>query len=171
MSTMEQFNKIKSKNQERESMEEKESETRTIEYVDLVKMYYYGTLASQNPFYERHFDKATQKVKTILLKYTKDYIEHCATNQPIETPEGALDSYIESFNRDLENENNSKKLLQIINAFIMYVHERLRINLGEEFLGFSDEAFEGLNYIDTTRPLDEQEWIIHNKLLELYDDD
>ncbi|MBI4653071.1 hypothetical protein HY750_02355 [Candidatus Kuenenbacteria bacterium] len=162
----EEINKIsesKILDSERESLEEKQE---IIKYIDLVKMYYYEALASQNPFYEKHFENIIKKIKIILLEYVKNYLEIYKSDKQIETAEGALDAYFESFYFDLEAEDESKKLFKIINAFIMYVHERLRLNLGEELLGISGKNLEALNYIDISKPLDEQERIIWNKICE-----
>lgn len=137
-----------------------------IDYSDLIKMYYYEAKEDQNPFYRKHLERVMQKLKGDLLVYLKLYLAHNKTDAPMETKEGALCSYFESFYKDLEGEDDPKRLAQRINNFIMYIHERLKLSLGEELIGFSARNLEALNYIDPDRPLEEQEEIIESKIKE-----
>jgi hypothetical protein len=138
-----------------------------ITYEDLVAMYYYEALSFQNPFYEKHLERVIEKLKPNLIICAKEYfIRNYSPNIDIATAEGALCSYVEEFYKYLNLENDPKKLCQRINAFIMYVHDRLRLTLGEEVFGFSFDSLKALNYIDITKPLNEQDKIIYDKMQE-----
>jgi len=145
---------------------EDKRDAREVCYDDLIAMYYYEALSHQNPFYEKHLERVTQKLKDNLMLYTKEYIRNYSTDASVQTSEGALYDYFKDFRRDLESEHDPKMLCQLINSFIMYVHERLKLNLGEELLGVSADDLKALNYIDTNKPLGEQSRIIWDKMSE-----
>lgn len=147
----------------------KKEEWRPIKFEDLVELYYFEALRRKRLTVERSFEAALKKVRDSLIGYTEDYLKNYGNDKPMETAEGALTGYFEDFHRDLlnsETENKPDELFYRINAFIMYVHERMRLNLGEELLGMSAEDFKALNYIDIEKPLDEQDKIMRDKVYE-----
>ncbi len=99
----------------------------------------------------------------------EDYLKNYRNDESVSTAEGALNSYFEVFLQYITSENNPDKLFERINAFIMYIHERLKLSLGEELLGMSASDLEALNYIDIDKPLNEQEKIIWDKFQEYED--
>jgi len=129
-------------------------------------MYYYEALASQNPFYEKHFEKIIMKIKPILEEYAKNYLKTYKTDKLKRMNIGILNSYFDQFLIQLDGENNVIELFRIINGFIMWIHERLNLSLGEKLLGISEKDLKGLNYIDINKPLDEQKEIIYRKIEE-----
>ena len=140
-----------------------------LKYDDLIELYYFEALRQKRPTVERAFEKIVNEVRNEMIDYAKDYLKNYGNNESISTAEGALNSYFEVFLHDISNETSPDELFKRINAFIMYIHERLRLSLGEELLGMSNADLEALNYIDINKPLNEQEKIIQNKLREYED--
>jgi len=147
---------------------EKEKSPR-LKYEDLIELYYFEALRQKRPTVERAFERIVNEVRNEMIDHAKDYLKNWGNNEPISTAEGALNSYFEDFLQDISNENDPDKLFTCINVFIMYIHERLRLSLGEELLGMSSSDLEALNYIDIDKPLNEQEKIIWDKLQEYED--
>lgn len=144
-----------------------------LDYADLIELYYFEALRHKRPVVERAFEKNLINVAQKMLEILSEH-ELVTTNQysdkelAIGKADAALAGYFKDFHYSLtkmlsEKEFKADELMNKINAFIMYVHERLKKGLGEEMLGISEEQLRALNFIDISRPLDKQEEIILEK--------
>lgn len=145
----------------------------------MIAAYYYDALRFENVFYEKHFQKAVEKLKDKLLVYLKNYLNTNSTNYK------TLDDFFKNVgsNHDkfecmvysstkqiydaLEIEYDPKEIILRINEFIMLAHEKMRQVLGYKIFTFSERDLKALNYIDISKPLDEQKKIIENKIKEI----
>jgi len=59
---------------------------------------------------------------------------------------------------ELESETDINQIIVKIKDFLMFLHER--INRGEKIFNISEESLKALDYIDYSKPLEEQEQII-----------
>lgn len=140
-----------------------------ISYKDLIKMYYYEAKKLQNPFYEKHFKAAVLRLAGVLKEILKEhpYVvsdEYSEEEIRLGKGEAALRGYFKDFYYYLNRLKDEEELFKEINGFIMYIHERLRLSLGKELLGFSQDNLEALNHLDPDQPLEKQEEIIYKKI-------
>ena len=159
---------------EKQNIQEK---TEEINYDDLIELYYFEALRHKRPVVERKFEEITQKVAEKLLNIleTHAYVmedRYSDKELAMGNKDAALVGYFKTFHHDLRTRLDDKNfdansMVMLINGFIMYVHERIRRNLGEDLLGLSEKELHALNFIDIDKPLDQQERIIFKKLEEL----
>ena len=159
-----------------------DEEIKTLQYENFIRMYYYEALRHERPTMERMFEKSVknvvQRIHWMLedhpLVLTKEYSKE---ELHMGNADAALAGYVKNFFYKMDKylfksaEFDAASGFRDINNFIMMIHERLRLHMGEEFFGLSENDLAALNYIDTHKPLEQQSEIIYRKLSEIREKD
>lgn len=160
---------------ERQNVSEQNADE--MDYGDLIELYYFEVLRHKRPVVERKFEEVVKKVteKLFAVLGRHPYVLDDAYSEKelsFGNAQARLLGYFKNFHHDLkmrlsEKDFNADMAMQNINAFIMSIHEVLKIHLGQDLLGLSEEDLYALNFINVDKPLEEQEKIIIKKLEEL----